>query len=170
MVARCSSLLPESLRPGSVLVAKRGNHVTLVGTSRTNDFGEKLFRLKYHPRWENGWWMPGSTSRTTFSRDDLQELGLRLEEGAASADKADAVEVSEPDPVEVPRLDSKAVRLWERFGVDPDEARRMVQMGRLTWEDVNLPSLADVRAKVQERREFSLKVIEVEALKEEMVA
>jgi len=71
-------ILPESLTPGTVLVAKRGNKVSLVGSSKKDEYGSRKFRLKYHPYVRDGWRMPGVTGKDYYTRDDLQEMELRL--------------------------------------------------------------------------------------------
>jgi len=72
------SLLPEILTPGTVLLVGKGRKVTLVGTSKKDGYGLKLFRLRHHAYKDGHWRMPAHTSKETYSRDDLQEDGYVL--------------------------------------------------------------------------------------------
>jgi len=61
--------------------------------------------------------------------------------------------------VTVPDVRNKAGVLCERFKLGREDAEAMVEVGRLTWCNVyDLPTIEDVRAKVNERHEFSKKV------------
>ena len=73
-----ADILPEVLRPGSVMLIGKGPSVTLVGTSKKDDFGQKLYRLHHPRRMDRGWVMPAITPKQTYSRDDLQAMGARI--------------------------------------------------------------------------------------------
>jgi len=83
-------ILPEVLRPGSVLLLKTGLPVKLVGTSKKDDYGQRLYRLHYPRHMDGKWMMPGGLGRDTYSRDNLQELGLKLAENP-DCDKDEAI-------------------------------------------------------------------------------
>lgn len=71
-----SPLLPDVLASGLVLTNGEVD-VTIVRSSKRDDYGERLYRLKFPRRvTEDGWVMPGVTGHTLYSRDTLQGLGL----------------------------------------------------------------------------------------------
>jgi hypothetical protein len=74
------SLLPDILTPGTVLRATTGITVKVLGTSKRDDFGQRLYRLRYSRHSRDGWVMPEKTSSQTYSRDDLQAAGFVREE------------------------------------------------------------------------------------------
>jgi len=81
-MSHSSPLLPDVLPSGAVLSLGDTN-VVVARTSKRDEYGERLYRLKYPRRvTSDGWVMPGVTGNTLYSRDGLQELGVVLVEEA----------------------------------------------------------------------------------------
>ena len=71
--------LPEKPKSGSVAVSSRGVKVTLQGTGKASECGERKFRVQYPARTAGQWHMPGCVGDGLFTRDELHAEGYRGE-------------------------------------------------------------------------------------------
>lgn len=70
-----TTTLPDTLRPGQRIQNGSGLFALAVATSQRDEFGCRLYRLRYEPHRVKGWAMPASLSTRVYSRDDLQAAG-----------------------------------------------------------------------------------------------
>lgn len=65
-----NDILPNRLKSGTKLVTARGQKMTACKTREKNEYGEPLYRMRYES---------GVKGHDLWSRDDLQESGVRME-------------------------------------------------------------------------------------------
>ncbi len=72
---------------GTKLLSKNGIPMELVRTGRTNEFNERLYKLHYPEVGVKGssnpdeYWMPACTPDHTFTIEELNKIGARLDRG-----------------------------------------------------------------------------------------
>jgi hypothetical protein len=71
--------LPEQFASGTVLMFPGGVRATVVVCARTNEYGERLYRLRYHARKDGKWRYPEVISRRLWEIEELAEAGAQIE-------------------------------------------------------------------------------------------
>lgn len=71
-------LLPDTLHKNQKLKTSSGRIVTLKRTSQKDEYNRPKYRLCFSAGKIDRWILPESTSKTAYSRDELQTMGLVL--------------------------------------------------------------------------------------------